>query len=92
MLELQLRARRDNEIAKVVDPLMGHWRSGLEHIVRVGIDEGVFRAELDPAAAGLLLMNAFSGAATMRSISAQALDRVFVEIERWLVARPRIQG
>jgi TetR/AcrR family transcriptional regulator, regulator of cefoperazone and chloramphenicol sensitivity len=84
MLELQLRARRDEAIAKVIDPLMGHWRGGLEEMVGEGIEEGVFRADLDPAAAGTLLMTAFSGAAT-QAISSPALEGVFVEIERWLV-------
>src|SRR5215831_10280757 len=36
MLELQLRARRDAAIAAVIDPLMGHWRGGLERLVTAG--------------------------------------------------------
>jgi TetR/AcrR family transcriptional regulator, regulator of cefoperazone and chloramphenicol sensitivity len=83
MLEIQLRARRDPAIAAIVDPLVGHWRSGLERMVRAGQDAGVFRADLDAAAAALFLMAAFSGV-TLHSLPAPALDRLFAEIERWL--------
>jgi len=87
MLELQLRARRDAAIAAVIDPLMGHWRGGLERLVTAGLEEGVFRADIDPVSASHLLMAAFSGAA-MQAKSAKALEGVFAEIERWLLARP----
>jgi AcrR family transcriptional regulator len=88
MLELQLRGRRDKNIAAIVDPLLGRWRAGLEAMVRAGIEEGVFDPGLNPVAAGLLLASAFSSAA-MQPISAEALEGVFAELERWLSARSR---
>jgi AcrR family transcriptional regulator len=86
MLELQLRARRDAAIATIIDPLMGHWRSGLEEIVKAGIEEGIFHADLDAAAVALILMSAFSGSLTL-GMSQTALEGVFAEMERWLVQR-----
>ena len=84
MLELQLRARRDEAIAAIIDPLMGHWRGGLEQMIRAGIEEGVFRADLDPPAAASVLTATFSGALTL-GISEPGLEGVFVELERWLL-------
>jgi TetR/AcrR family transcriptional regulator, regulator of cefoperazone and chloramphenicol sensitivity len=85
MAELQLRARRDEAIAQIIAPLLGHWRGSLEDAVRAGIEEGVFRAGIDPAAAGLILMTAFAGT-TIHSISTKAMEGIFEEIEHWLVA------
>jgi len=91
MVELQLRGRRDEKIANVVDPLIGHWQGSLREMVKIGIEEGVFRANLDPGAAGFLLASAFSSAATQR-ISVETLDGLFNEIECWLTAQPRRAG
>src|SRR5262249_14965532 len=84
--ELQRRATRDESIARIVNPLMGHWRDGIEAMLRAGIDEGVFHADLDPAAVALALIALLSGTA-IHGISLAPLDGIFVEIERWLVAR-----
>jgi AcrR family transcriptional regulator len=85
MIELQLRARRDGAIAQIVDPLLGYWRESFVDMIRKGIEEGAFRAGIDPAAAGLILMTAFSGT-TIHTISAEAIETIFEEIERWLMA------
>jgi AcrR family transcriptional regulator len=85
MAELQLRARRDEAIAQIIAPLLGHWRDSLVEVVRAGIAEGVFRTGIEPAAAGLILMTAFAGT-TIYAISAEAMENIFEEIERWLVA------
>jgi AcrR family transcriptional regulator len=85
MLELQLRARRDDAIAKIMDPLLDHFRSGLEQMVRSGVKQGVFHAGLDPDDAARVLMLAFMGTATA-PISAKNLDGAFDELERWLLA------
>jgi TetR/AcrR family transcriptional regulator, regulator of cefoperazone and chloramphenicol sensitivity len=85
MAELQLRARRDEAIAQIIAPLLGHWRDSLVDVIRAGIEEGVFRARIDPAAAGLVLMTAFAGT-TIYAISAEAMENIFEEIESWLVA------
>jgi TetR/AcrR family transcriptional regulator, regulator of cefoperazone and chloramphenicol sensitivity len=83
-LELQLRSRRDEAIARIIDPLMGHWHEGLEKMVRAGMNEGVFRADLEPAAAAFFLMAAFSGV-MVHSISINELDGTFAEMEHWLL-------
>jgi AcrR family transcriptional regulator len=85
MLELQLRARRDQAIANIMDPLLEHFRGGLEKLVRDGVKDGSWRSDLDPEDAARVLMLAFMGTATA-PISAKNLDGVFAELERWLIA------
>lgn len=85
MLELQLRSRRDEAIAKIIDPLIGHWREGLEKMVRAGMNEGVFRAGLEPAAAAFLIIAAFSGVMVHRT-STNELDGTFAAMEHWLLS------
>src|SRR5260370_28111660 len=46
--ELQLRGRRDAAIRKIIEPMFGHWRKGIEEWMTAGIAEGVFRRDLDP--------------------------------------------
>jgi AcrR family transcriptional regulator len=85
MLELQLRARRDQAIANIMDPLLEHFRDGLEKLVRDGVKDGSLQPDLDPEDAARVLMLAFMGTATA-PISAKNLDGVFAELERWLIA------
>jgi TetR/AcrR family transcriptional regulator, regulator of cefoperazone and chloramphenicol sensitivity len=85
MLELQLRSRRDEAIAKIIDPLIGHWHEGLEKMVRGGMNEGVFRADLEPAGAAFFLIAAFSGVMVHR-ISTNELEGTFAAMEHWLLA------
>ena len=85
MIELQLRARRDGAIAQIIGPMLDHWRGSFADIVRTGIEEGVFRTGVDPIAAGLMLMAAFSGT-EIHAISDEGMENIFKEIERWLQA------
>src|SRR5258706_10252398 len=50
--ELQLRGRRDAAIRKIIEPMFGHWRKGIEEWMTAGIAEGVFGRDLDPPAGG----------------------------------------
>ena len=85
MLELHLRGRRDPAIRKVIDPLIGHWRAGIERWMKVGIVEGVFRRDLDVSAGSTLFVSALWGATSL-ALSAGKLEQIFEEVSRWLLA------
>ncbi len=83
--ELQLRGRRDPVIRKIIEPLFGHWRKGIEEWMAAGIAEGVFRRDLDPAGGAALFVAAMTGAGLLEH-SRRDLDAIFAVIETWLLA------
>jgi TetR/AcrR family transcriptional regulator, regulator of cefoperazone and chloramphenicol sensitivity len=87
LFELQLRGRRDALIRKIIEPLTRHWRAGIERWLKVGVAEGLFRNDVNPAAAATLLVSALSGAAFLE-LSASKLEQIFEELERWLLVSP----
>jgi TetR/AcrR family transcriptional regulator, regulator of cefoperazone and chloramphenicol sensitivity len=89
LFELQQRGRRDPAIRQIVEPLFGHWQYGIERFLAVGIEDGVFRSDLDPAAGAALFVAAMTGANCLRLSRAQ-LDAIFAAIEAWLM--PRDEG
>jgi TetR/AcrR family transcriptional regulator, regulator of cefoperazone and chloramphenicol sensitivity len=84
MQELMLRAQRDSAIKSIMDPLIYHWRAGIEEMIENGIREGVFRANLVPVVAAALVASTMWGSMNV-SVGIEVMDRVFEEIERWLV-------
>jgi AcrR family transcriptional regulator len=83
MQELMLRARRDPAVAAIVAPLTQGWRTGIERMVASGIAAGVFRPELDPAAAAAHVMAALGGVLLL-NLPPPALAQVCAELERTL--------
>src|SRR5271169_3091007 len=92
LCELQLRGRRDPAIRKIVEPLFGHWRYGIQRWLADGVAEGVFRSDLEPADGAAFFVAAVTGAAWL-GLSRQELDGIFAAVETWLLApaskRPR---
>ena len=88
LFELQLRGRRDPAIRKIIEPLFGHWQYGIERFLAAGIEDGVFRSDLDPAAAAALFVATMTGANCLRLPRAQ-LDAIFAAIEAWLMPREK---
>jgi TetR/AcrR family transcriptional regulator, regulator of cefoperazone and chloramphenicol sensitivity len=86
LFELQQRGRRDPAIRRIVEPLFGHWQYGIERFLTAGIEGGVFRSDLDPAAGAALFVAAMTGANCLRLPRSQ-LDTVFAAIEAWLLPR-----
>jgi TetR/AcrR family transcriptional regulator, regulator of cefoperazone and chloramphenicol sensitivity len=85
LCELQLRGRRDAAIRRIIEPLFGHWREGIEQWMAAGVAEGVFRRDLDPAGGAALFVTAMTGAGWL-GLSRRELDRIFAAIEAWLLA------
>lgn len=85
MNELTLRSRRDPLLAECLGRLNAMWRSGLEQMAAAGVAEGVFRQELDPRSIADVLQAALTGAIHV-SFSKAALQRLFRQLEAWLLA------
>src|SRR5712675_427346 len=83
--ELQLRGRRDAAIRKIIEPMFGHWRKGIEEWMTAGIAEGVFRRDLDPHGGAAFFVAAMMGAGVLEH-SRHDLDGIFAVIEAWLLA------
>ena len=85
LCELKLRGRRDPAIRKIIEPLFGHWRKGIEEWMRAGVAEGVFRRDLDPAGGAAFFVAAMIGAGLLEH-SRHELDDILAVIEAWLLA------
>jgi AcrR family transcriptional regulator len=88
LCELQLRGRRDPAIRKIVEPLFGHWRHGIERCLADGVAEGVFRSDVDPAGGAAFFVAAITGSEWLR-LSRRELDDIFAVVETWLLAPAR---
>ncbi|HEY4051296.1 MAG TPA: TetR/AcrR family transcriptional regulator [Acidobacteriaceae bacterium] len=82
MAEFVLRGKRDPEVQKVVEVMNGHWRRGLEQMVIDGINQGPFRAELDPKQTIPTLMAVFSGVGAAQPEELEAIQH---SVEDWLL-------
>ena len=84
LFELQLRGRRDPVIRNIVEPLFGHWQFGMKQWIAAGVEEGVFRRDLDPDAAAAFLVAAIAGTGVLGTPREQ-LERIFAAVEAWLL-------
>jgi AcrR family transcriptional regulator len=85
--EFTLRAPRDDFIANVITRLNERWRDQVEHILLAGREAGVFRRDLDSAAAASAVVGALWGSISLLRISDTEFDAVCREIEVWLVGK-----
>jgi TetR/AcrR family transcriptional regulator, regulator of cefoperazone and chloramphenicol sensitivity len=91
LFELQLRGRRDPAVRSIVEPLFGHWQFGIEQWMKAGVEQGVFRPDLDAAAAAAFLTAAIAGTGVLGT-SRQQLERIFAAVEAWLLAPAKTVG
>ncbi len=82
MGEMQERARRDPAVAAAMTPMRGYWHQQWRAILEAGRADGSFRADLDPSAAASIIIGGMIAATKQPNPSAEALDRVFCELER----------
>jgi len=88
MTELSERARRDAKVAAVIAPMRANWARQIAAILEAGRDDGSFRADLDPQAAGAMVMGAMV-TARMADPNPQFFDRVAAELERAVAKRDK---
>lgn len=88
--ELYLRSLRDPAIATLFGEINSEWRRFLVGILQQGVDQGVFRANLDVEMSATLIMAMIKGVRDesmgkareeVEKLSAQ----LFAQLERWLV-------
>jgi len=82
MGEMQERSRRDPAVAAAMSPMRGYWHQQWRAILEAGRADGTFRADLDPSAAASILIGGMIATTKQPNPSAEALDRVFSELER----------
>jgi AcrR family transcriptional regulator len=81
--EFALRGKRDPEVQKVVDQMNYHWRLGIEQMVKQGIGDGTFRADIDPPEMLAMLMSIFSGIA---ATGINQIDAIARSTESWILS------
>ena len=84
--ELVLRSLHDPAIGQMIGWLDEGWHSYLEQVIRHGIEQGQFRADLDPgsAATWLILLTKGTTLHYMTNPGAIDFDRIRADVEHWL--------
>lgn len=84
--ELILRSLHDPAIHHMITWLDKGWHSYLEQVIRDGIEQGLFRADLDPgsAATWMILLTKGTTLHYMTNPEAVDFDRIKAEVEHWL--------
>jgi hypothetical protein len=82
-----LRSLRDPAIHRMIQWLDKAWHTYLAQILRDGMQQGVFRASLDPDYEADRLILLFKGCELHHFTSPEAIDieRLGQDIERWLI-------
>jgi AcrR family transcriptional regulator len=91
LFELGMRSLRDPFIKSIMPQLDTGWRSHIRAYLAQGVQEGIFRADLDIEAASAALIAFLKGCVLQRIINPQAFptEKVHAEIERWLTGHAR---
>jgi AcrR family transcriptional regulator len=85
--ELSVRALRDEATRGLVERLNARWRDTVEAVLRRGVDEGAFRANLVPSAAATMIVAALWGAIALLRLPSAMAKRMCVEVEHGIAAR-----
>lgn len=83
MQEFAMRGKRDPEVQKVVDQMNFYWRQGLEQMVLEGVEDGTFRADIEPQAMLAMLMSIFTGIAVAGGDKIREIER---STESWILS------
>lgn len=88
MSELSIRARRDETVRAIVEPLRQNWRKRIAAILARGKEDGSFRDDLDPVAGARLITSTLAGFRGIATPEREDFDALCQEIMR-SVRRPR---
>jgi AcrR family transcriptional regulator len=83
--EFATRASRDPAAAAVMERVMSGWQRSMEAVLRAGLTERVFRKNLDPRGASLLIVSALWAATVFLRLSDRDFQGLCREIERAVV-------
>lgn len=86
LTELHLRSQRDPAVRAILKNLNDSWQSQLEAICREGVEQGLFRADLNPRLVASQIMALIKGVTlqTISQLDAFDLTRLGIEVEQWL--------
>ncbi len=84
MRELTARARRDEAIARIIEPLKFHWRASVEEVIAAGVAQGAFTPRMPDAQAAGIIVALLWGVVTL-PIEGN-LDHAQEAIEHWLTS------
>ncbi len=86
VFELYLRSLRDTALRDILQGMDASWRDHITEYFTAGVQQGIFRADLDIPAAAVGLMAFVKGAMIQLIYNPQIFpaSRVYAEIERWL--------
>jgi AcrR family transcriptional regulator len=82
MCEFDQRSRRDVKVRAVFDRLRGRRLGNVVNIIIQGIRDQSFRADLDPAVAGAMIIATLTGATRIPGMSVSLLRSICSELER----------
>jgi AcrR family transcriptional regulator len=80
--ELMERARRDERIAACIVPMKRRWREMVQSLLTEGVREGVYRPDLDPESASIMLIGAMVSFCRERRTDFDAYERLVAELKR----------
>jgi AcrR family transcriptional regulator len=84
--ELFVRAVRDEEVRRVLSATDVSWHEFLIPLLRAGVTQNVFRANLDPKVVALTITSFFKGLGLQLAATPELLDAAVAQLERWIVA------
>lgn len=87
LTELHLRSQRDPAVRAILKNLNDSWQTQIEAICQEGVQQGLFRADLDPRLTASRIMALIKGVTlqTISQLDAFDLARLGAEVEQWLV-------
>lgn len=83
MQEFGLRGKRDPEVQKICDQMIGHWRYGITQTVEEGVAEGTFRHDIPAHDLIPLLMSILTGITASGTSQIDAIER---NTETWILS------
>lgn len=82
MSELMDLSRRDPRIAAVIRPMQQRWREILADLLAEGMRDGVYRPDLDPSTAALMIIGALTAFGRAGTAASEDYDRLVAELKR----------
>lgn len=80
--EFDQRSRRDPAVKAVLERMRARWLGIVVNILAFGVRDGSFRADLDPAVAGAMIIATLTGVTRIPGTSAPLIRSVCDELER----------
>jgi len=87
-LELTVRASRDRAVAKILARMLQEWTDSITAFLKRGIEQGLFRADIQPEAAAFVLRAQAEGLALVGMSAPERVEAVasalFMQMKAWL--------